>query len=145
MLQNVNRDGFLVDMFREPLEMFGREFSLPGLQLERIRMKTDLIEKDDAYEMKIDLPGFTKEQIHLEMENGVLVVKAERSEESEDKDKAGNVVHRERHSGSMERHFVLGDAVKEDEITAEFEDGVLKVSLPKAKPVEPERKQIEIR
>ena len=108
-------------------------------------MKTDVHEHDEGYEVDIDLPGFKKDEIKLDLENGYLSVSAAKGIEKEDKDKKGRLIRQERYSGAMQRSFFVGDAITEEDIKAKFEDGVLKLSIPKKDaPKIPEKKTIAI-
>ncbi len=108
-------------------------------------MKTDVHELDGGYEVDIDLPGFKKDEISLDLENGYLSVSAAKGLKEEEKDKKGKLVRQERYTGSMQRSFYVGEALTEEDIKASFEDGVLKLSIPKkdAKHI-PEKKHIAI-
>ena len=94
-------------------------------------MKTDVHEHDEGYELDIDLPGFKKEEIKLALENGYLSVSAAKSLDKDKKNIKGRVIRQERYAGSMQRSFYVGDEVTETDIKARFEDGVLKLSIPK--------------
>ena len=94
-------------------------------------MKTDVHEHDDKYELDIDLPGFKKDEIKLSLENGYLSVSAAKGLDKEEKDKKGKLIRQERYAGAMQRSFYVGDAVKQEDVKAKFEDGVLKLSIPK--------------
>ena len=108
-------------------------------------MKTDVHEHDDQYEIDIDLPGFKKDEINLSLVNGYLVVGAAKGLDQNEKDKKGKIIRQERYAGSMQRSFFVGDAVKEEDIKAKFEDGVLKLNVPKKEaPKIPEKKTIMI-
>ena len=108
-------------------------------------MKTDLKEHDDGYELSVDLPGFKKDQIDLQLQNGYLTVSAAKGVEADDKDKKGRIVHQERYTGSMTRSFYIGENVREEDVKASFEDGVLRLDFPKEKPMSlPEKKKIQI-
>ena len=108
-------------------------------------MKTDLKEHDDGYELNMDLPGFKKDQIQLQLENGYLTVTAAKGLESDETTKKGKLVHQERYSGSMSRSFYVGSHVREEDVKAKFEDGVLTLHFPKAAAQQiPERKYIQI-
>ncbi len=108
-------------------------------------MKTDVHEHEDGYELDIDLPGFKKEEINLSLENGYLSVSAAKALDNEHKDKKGKLIRQERYAGSMQRSFYVGDVITEDEIKARFENGVLKLSIPKKDaPKVPEKKVIAI-
>ena len=94
-------------------------------------MKTDVHEKDGQYDMDIDLPGFKKEDIKVELHDGYLQVSAVKGLNEEEKDEKGKLIRQERYSGSMQRSFYVGDSIKQDEVKAKFEQGVLKLSFPK--------------
>ena len=108
-------------------------------------MKTDVHEHDEGYEVDIDLPGFKKDEIKLDLENGYLSVSAAKGVEKDGKDKKGRIIRQERYSGAMQRSFFVGDAITEEDIKAKFEDGVLKLDIPKKDaPKVPEKKTIMI-
>ncbi|MBR6113658.1 MAG: Hsp20/alpha crystallin family protein [Oscillospiraceae bacterium] len=108
-------------------------------------MKTDLKEHDEGYELKVDLPGFKKDQVELQLHDGYLTITASKGLEEEDKDKKGRIVHQERYTGSMSRSFYLGDHIREEDVKARFEDGVLTLTFPKEEPRKlPERRTIQI-
>ena len=107
-------------------------------------MKTDLKEREDGYELSIDLPGFKKDQIELRLENGYLTVSASKALDEEKKDQDGRLVHQERWSGAMSRSFYLGSGVREEDVKAKFEDGVLKLDFPKEDAALPRRGMIAI-
>ncbi len=108
-------------------------------------MKTDLKEHENGFELKVDLPGFKKDQITLELQNGYLTISAAKGLEEEGKDKKGRIVHQERYTGSMTRSFYIGENVREEDVKAVFEDGVLTLDFPKETPVNlPEKKTIQI-
>ena len=106
-------------------------------------MKTDVREKEDGYEIDMDLPGFKKDQVELTLENGYLTVTANKGFDKDEKDKQGRMIRQERYAGSMQRSFYVGDNMTEEDVKARFEDGVLHLNLPKkdAKKV-PEKKTI---
>ena len=108
-------------------------------------MKTDVHEHDDHYEVDIDLPGFQKDQIKLELENGYLTVSAAKGLDKDETDKKGKVIRQERYAGALQRSFYVGDNVTEEDIAAKYENGVLKLSVPKKDaPKLPEKKVIMI-
>ena len=138
----------LMDMFNDFDRDFFRGFNRPeqmlyGKNAQRM-MKTDVKETDGGYELDVDLPGFKKEEIHLELENGYLTISAEKSLENSN-EKNGKVLRQERYSGTMSRSFYVGSGVTEEDITARYENGVLSLSIPK-KDVQnvPEKKTILI-
>ena len=128
-------DDFMDDAFER--NFFGARNPLYGKHSKNL-MKTDVKETDKSYELDIDLPGFKKDEISAHLENGYLTVSAAKGVDKDEKDKEGHYIRRERYSGSMTRSFYVGDAVKEEEIHAKYEDGILKLSIPKkdAKAVE---------
>ena len=129
-----------------PFRGFGTdvEKKLYGKNAARV-MKTDLKEHEDGYELSVDLPGFKKDQIQLQLSNGYLTVSAAKGVEEEEKDKKGRLVHQERFSGSMSRSYYVGENLEEEDIKAKFENGVLTLDFPKAEQKKlPERKTIQI-
>ena len=108
-------------------------------------MKTDVHEHDEGYELDIDLPGFKKDEIKLSLDNGYLLVSAAKSLDKDKKNIKGKIIRQERYAGSMQRSFYVGDTLTETDIKAKFEDGVLKLSIPKKEPEKlPETKTIAI-
>ena len=108
-------------------------------------MKTDVHEHDDHYEVDIDLPGFKKEDIKLELENGYLTVTAAKGLDKEETAKKGRLIRQERWAGTMSRSFYVGDVLTETDITAKFENGVLTLNVPKRDERKiPEKKTIMI-
>ena len=101
-------------------------------------MKTDVKETDTGYEVDIDMPGFKKDEIKMQLNDGYLTVSAAKNLDKDEKDKEGNYVRRERYAGSMSRSFYVGEHVKEDDIHPKYESGILTFSLPKE-----EKKEIE--
>ena len=109
-------------------------------------MKTDVKETDKGYEVDIDLPGFKKDEIQLELEDGYLTVNAAKGLDKDEEDKNGKYVRRERYAGSMSRSFYVGDHVTEEDIHPKYESGILSFSVPKAdqKAVENKKHYISI-
>ena len=101
-------------------------------------MKTDVKETDKAYELDIDLPGFDKENVQIELNDGYLTINASTNEEKEDKDENGTFLRKERFVGSCRRSFYVGDDVSEDDISARFENGILSINVPKKELPKPE-------
>ena len=146
MLPSIFGESLFDDWMDFPFRGFGTdvEKKLYGKNAARV-MKTDLKEHEDGYELSVDLPGFKKDQIQLQLSNGYLTVSAAKGIEEEDKDKKGRLVHQERFSGSMSRSYYVGENLEEEDIKAKFENGVLTVDFPKAEPKKlPERKTILI-
>ena len=113
-------------------------------------MKTDIKELDNGYELEIDLPGFKKDEIKAELNNGYLTVSAAKGldEDKEDKEekKTGKYIRRERYAGACQRSYYVGEDITEEDIKASFEHGILTLFVPKkeAKPAEEEKKYISI-
>lgn len=105
-------------------------------------LKTDIIDKDNAYVIEADVPGFKKEDISIDIDGQYLTIKAEKKEEKEKKE--DNYICRERRCGSYTRSFDISN-VKADEIAAEFDNGVLKLTLPKLEEEAPKTRRIEIK
>ena len=95
-------------------------------------MKTDVRETDKGYELDVDLPGFKKDEVQVQLKDGYLTISAAKGLDKDEQDKKGNYIRRERYSGSCSRSFYVGDDVKPEDIGAKYEDGILKISLPKA-------------
>ena len=95
-------------------------------------MKTDVRETDDSYEVDIDLPGFKKDEVKVQLSDGYLTIEAAKGLDKDEKDKkSGKYIRRERYSGSMSRSFYVGEEVTQEDIHAKYEDGILKLSVPK--------------
>ena len=119
-------------------EFFGKKNPLYGKHAKNM-MKTDVKEKDNGYEVAIDLPGFKKDEIEAKLENGYLTISAAKGLDKEEKDeKDGKYIRKERYSGAMSRSFYVGDELKQEDIKAKYEDGILKLSVPKK-----EQKKVE--
>lgn len=106
------------------------------------QFRTDIIEKDDRYILQAELPGFTKEDIHIELEGDYLTIHAEHDAVNEEKQH--NFIRRERRYGSFSRSFQVSN-VKTDEIAASYKDGVLELNMPKRENTPPKNRQIEIK
>ena len=102
-------------------------------------MLTDVREHEDHYDLEIDLPGFKKEDLTIELNNGYLTVTANKGHDQEEKNKEGKIIRQERYSGTLSRSFYVGEEITNEEIKAKYEGGVLTVSLPK----KDQTKQIE--
>ena len=119
-------------------EFFGKHNPLYGKHAKNM-MKTDVRETDSSYEVDIDLPGFKKDEISAELKNGYLTISAAKGLDKDEQDKkTGNYIRRERYAGSMGRSFYVGDDVAQEDIHAKFENGILRLTIPKkdAKAVE---------
>ena len=91
----------------------------------------DFFRGTPAYELDVDLPGYKKDEISAQLKDGYLTISASKNTENEEKDKKGNYIRRERYNGTMSRSFYVGDAIHQDDIHAKYEDGILKLSIPK--------------
>ena len=98
-------------------------------------MKTDIHETDDAkgYRLAIDLPGFKKEEISLDLKDGYLTISAEKGLDKDEEDKKGRILRQERYAGACSRSFYVGD-VKPEDVKAKYEHGVLNILVPKHDP-----------
>ena len=94
-------------------------------------MKTDVKETDSGYEVDIDLPGFKKDEINVQLDNGYLSISAAKGLDKEEKNKEGKYIRKERYAGAMSRSFYVGENVEQEDIKAEFKHGILKLFVPK--------------
>ena len=97
-------------------------------------MKTDIKETDDSYELKIEMPGYRKEDIKAQLKDGYLTISAETDNSSEEKNEEGKYIRRERYTGAVSRSFFVGKDLTEEDIRARFENGILHIALPKEAP-----------
>ena len=109
-------------------------------------MRTDVKEMSNGYELNIELPGYKKEDVKAELKDGTLTITAASKVENDQKDENGKYIRRERFYGNFSRSFYVGEHVEQTDIKAKFEDGILKIYVPKkeAKPVVEEKKYITI-
>lgn len=109
-------------------------------------MKTDVKETDGGYELNIDLPGYKKDDVRAELNEGYLTISASTETSNDEKDSDGRYIRRERYSGTCSRSFYVGEDVTQEEIKAKFEDGILKLFVPKKEEENklPEKKYIAI-
>ena len=94
-------------------------------------MKTDVRETDSGYEVDIDLPGFKKDEINIQLDNGYLSISAAKGLDKDEQDKEGKYIRKERYAGSMSRSFYVGNAITQDDIKAKYESGIFRLSVPK--------------
>jgi hypothetical protein len=118
-------------------EFWGRKNPLYGKHAKNL-MKTDIREHEEGYELDIDLPGFKKDEINVQLDNGYLTISAAKGLDKDEQDKKGKYIRKERYAGAMQRSFYVGDVVAQEDVKAKFEDGILRLSIPKkdAKAVE---------
>ena len=142
LMPSIFGENLLDDWFDD--DFFGGRNPLYGKHARNL-MKTDIKEKKDAYELEIDLPGFKKEDVNIELKDGYLTIYAAKNEEREKKEHHGRYIRRERYSGNCSRSFYVGEGVTQEDIHASFKHGILKLSVPKkdAKAVK-EKKYISI-
>ena len=115
-------DNMFDDFFKDPF--FTRNNSVKV-------MKTDIQEKDDKYILDMDLPGYDKEDIKAQLKDGYLTITAQKNTSNDEKDEEGNYIRRERYCGKCSRSFYVGDSIKEEDIKANFNNGILQLSFPK--------------
>ena len=129
-------DNMFDDMFRDPFFTNSNNTKL---------MKTDIQEKDNNYILDMDLPGYEKEDIKAQLKDGYLTITAQKNTSNDDKDEEGNYIRRERYCGKCSRSFYVGDSIKEEDIKANFNNGILELTFPKeAEQKEEEMKYITI-
>ena len=146
LMPSIFRDNLFDDWFDFPdfRELDRNERKLYGRHADRL-MKTDVHEHEDHYEVDIDLPGFAKDELTIELKNGYLTVSAVKGLDKDENDKKGKLIRQERYAGAMQRSFYVGEELTEEDIKASFKHGVLSLNIPKkeAKAV-PEKKTIMI-
>ena len=143
LMPSIFGETFMDDFFNDftrPYRPATHAMPAPGV------MKTDIREKDDSFELEIDLPGYQKEDVKAELKDGYMTISAETKKENEEKKQDGRYLRRERYYGSCSRSFYVGEDVTENDIKAKFENGILHVTVPKveAKPAVEENKYIAI-
>ena len=147
MLPSIFGENLFDEFFANPFGLVNTapaEEALYGKHARNL-MKTDVREMDNSYELDIDLPGFKKDEIHLELNNGYLTISTEKSLEKTNENKKGKMLRQERYSGVMQRSFFVGEHMTEEDIKASYESGVLHIIVPKKDaPRVPERKTILI-
>ncbi len=138
LMPSIFEENLLDDFFGEPFG--GYDYSESGL------MTTDVKDTDKGYEVTMNMPGVKKEDVKAELKDGYLTVSAETNTKKDEKAEDGKYIRRERYSGSCSRSFYVGDGVKQEDIKAKFEDGTLKLFVPKeaAKPAVEQKKYISI-
>ena len=130
MLPSIFGENMFDDLFDE--NFFGAHNPLYGKNAKNL-MKTDISEKENGYEIAVDLPGFKKDEINLDIKNGYLTITAQKGLDKDEEDKKGRVIRRERYAGVCQRSFFVGD-VKPEDIKAKYEYGVLTIMVPKEEP-----------
>ena len=146
LMPSIFNDNVFDDFFDFPFYDDKAEKKLYGHHAANL-MKTDIQEHDDGYTLEMDLPGFKKEEIQIELNNGYMTISAAKGLDEDEKDKkSGKYIRRERYTGSCQRSFYVGEDVTEEDIKAEFKHGILKLFVPKkeAKPAVEQKKYISI-
>ena len=132
MLPSIFGENLFDDFFTDPFGMMPRGNDPLYGKHARNMMKTDVRELDNTYELDMDLPGFKKDEITVDLKNGYLTVQAAKGLDKDQQDQAGNYIRRERYAGVCSRSFYVGDTLRPEDIGAKYEDGILKLSVPKA-------------
>lgn len=144
--ENLFDDFFGGFPFFDDKEMRNTEKKLYGNRALHL-MKTDVKEQEDGYELIVDLPGFSKDEVKVALEDGYLTISAAKGLKQDEQEKdTGRYIRRERYAGACQRSFYVGKQVTQEEIKGQFKHGILKLSIPKkeAKPAVPEKKYIAI-
>ena len=146
LMPSIFNDNLFDDFFDFPFYDDRAEKKLYGHHAANL-MKTDIQEHDDGYTLEMDLPGFKKDEIQIELNNGYMTISAAKGLDEDEKDKkSGKYIRRERYTGSCQRSFYVGEDVTEEDIKAEFKHGILKLFVPKkeAKPAVEQKKYVSI-
>ena len=114
-------------------EFWGKKNPLYGKHAQNM-MKTDIRETDGSYELDVDLPGFKKDEIQVQLKDGYLTVTAQQNTNKDEKDKEGNYIRRERYAGTLSRSFYVGKDITEKDIHGKYENGILMLDIPKKAP-----------
>lgn len=129
-------DNFFDDVFSRP-SLFFNNSNIP-------QMNTDVCEYDDHFELKVELPGYSKDNIKANLKDGYLTIAAQRTESNDEKDSNGKYIRRERYAGQCQRRFYVGKNVTEEDIKASFENGILNITVPKVDSKDDDTKYIPI-
>ena len=148
MMPSVFGESLFDDLMDFPFEkeFFGHRNPLYGKHAQNV-MKTDIKETDKGYELVVDLPGFTKDEVKADLENGYLTISAEKGLDKDEQEKeTGRYIRKERYAGACSRSFYVGKEVEKEDIKAEFKHGILTLFVPKkeAKPAVEQKKTIAI-
>ena len=132
MLPSIFGENLFDEFFNDPFAMMTSERNpLYGKHAKNL-MKTDVRELDGGYEIDIDLPGFKKDEVDIQLQDGCLTISAAKGLDKDEQDKKGRYIRQERYAGSVSRSFYVGEDVKPADVKASFEDGILRLSVPKA-------------
>ena len=133
MLPSIFSENLFDDFFVDPFGMMAPVHGNDPLYGKHARnlMKTDVRELDKSYELDVDLPGFKKDEISVDLKNGYLTIGASKGLDKDQQDENGKYIRRERYAGVCSRSFFVGDAIRPEDISAKYEDGILRLSVPK--------------
>ena len=130
MLPSIFGENLFDDFFSDPFGMMvpqGRD-PLYGKHAKNL-MKTDVRETESTYELDVDLPGFTKDEVNVELKNGYLTIQAAKGLDKDQSDKKGKYIRQERYAGACSLTFYVGEGVEPEDVTAKFENGILQLSI----------------
>lgn len=146
MMPSIFGENLFDEFFNDPFAMMAPQGRNPlyGKHAKNL-MKTDVRETESSYELDIDLPGFKKDEISIELKNGCLSIQAAKGLDKEETDKEGKYIRQERYAGSCSRSFYVGTEVNPADVTAKFENGILYISVPKAVRQLPASTAVEIK
>ena len=136
MLPSIFGENLFDEMFDDAFDMLptvGRRNPLYGKHAKNL-MKTDVRETENSYEVDIDLPGFQKDEVQVELKNGYLTVSASKSLDRDEQDNKGRYIRQERYAGQCRRSFYVGESIKPEDVHAKYDSGILRLSMPKAEP-----------
>ena len=147
MLPSIFGENLFDDFFSDPFGMMNVHGHDPlyGKHAKNL-MKTDVRETENSYELDVDLPGFKKDEVNVDLKDGYLTISAAKGVDKDEQDKKGRYIRQERYAGAMSRSFYVGEGVTEEDIKAEFKHGILTLVVPKkeAKPAVEQKKYIAI-
>lgn len=145
LVPSIFSKNFVDDLFDDAFP-FGRNLNYRFPQAGTTAMNADVQEFEDRYQLELELPGMKKEDIRAELKDGYLVINAKHETSNEEKDEKGKYIRKERYYGSYQRSFYVGNGVKQEDIKASFENGILMLTIPKQedKPEVEEKHFIEI-
>ena len=135
MLPSIFGEDLFDEMMDFPFEddFFGKRNPLYGKKAKNM-MKTDVKEHETGYEVAIDLPGFKKDELNLDLTDGYLTISASKGLDKDEEDKKGKYIRKERYAGSMSRSFYVGKDITEKDIHGKYENGILMLDIPKKAP-----------
>lgn len=133
MLPSIFGENLFDEMFDDAFSLmpsFGTRDPLYGKHAKNL-MKTDVRETDTGYEIDVDLPGFKKDEVQVQVDNGYLTISAAKGLDKDEQDHKGRYIRRERYAGQCSRSFYVGSGIQPQDVHAKYEDGILRLSLPK--------------